>query len=267
MLVLKLIWLTIKNSPVLLAYLVHDFLIYLKFRENKLFYGWGIHLYTGKFGQGKTCQAVSDTYKLCCKYPQLTVLTNIHLQNFPDTINIIPLKNVEDILNAPKNCIVLIDEIGTLFNSRDFVGGKKSVPKSLFQHLSQCRKRKMMIFGTVQRYNLLDKQIRDISATVFACKCYPAHPFSRAMRAIRFDTDEYEIYQSNYMYNPRPLEVRFTIQKNQLRQLYDTSSLVSGLLELNYLSDEEILRNRGEAAQFNELTKKGRKALKHRHKY
>lgn len=265
---LKLIWLTIKNSPVLLAYLVYDFLTYLRYHENKLFYGWGIHLYTGKFGQGKTCQAVADTYKLCCKYPQLTVLTNIQLHHFPESTNILPLHNVEDILNAPENCIVLIDEIGTLFNSRDFVGGnKKSVPKSLFQHLSQCRKRKMMIFGTVQRYNLLDKQIRDISATVFSCRCYPAHPFSRAMRSLRFDVDEYEIYQANYMYRPRVMETRFTIQKNQFRQLYDTSSLVSGLLQLEYFSDEEILRNRGEAAQLSELTKKGRKALKNRRRY
>ena len=203
--------------------------------------------------------AVADTYKLCVKYPQLTVLTNIHLTNFPEHTNILPLTNVEDILNAPTNTIVLIDEIGTLFNSRDFVGGKNSVPKSLFQHLSQCRKRKMMIFGTVQRYNLLDKQIRDISATVFACRCYPAHPFSRAMRALRFDVDEYEIYQTNPMYNPIVMETRFTLQKNQYRQLYDTSALVQGLLKLDYLSDDEILKNRGEDVSiFGELSKKGK---------
>ncbi len=265
---LKLFILTIKNLPVLIAYLVYDFLTYLRFHENKLFYGWGIHLFTGKFGQGKTCQAVADVYKLCVKYPQLTVLTNVKLLNFPRHTNILPLCNVENILNAPKNTIVLIDEIGTLFNSRDFVGGRKSVPKSLFQHLSQCRKRKMMIFGTVQRYNLLDKQIRDISATVFACRCYPTHPFSRAMSALRFDTDDYELYQSNPMYNPRPIEARYTIQKNLYRQLYDTSELVQGLLELNYLTDEEILRNRGEdSINLSEVTRKGKRAFRNRKRY
>lgn len=258
----------IKNLPVLVAYLVYDFLTYLRFHENKLFFGWGIHLYTGKFGQGKTCQAVADVYKLCVKYPQLTVLTNINLLNFPDTTKIIHLTNVEDILNAPTNTIVLIDEIGTLFNSRDFIGGKKSVPKSLFQHLSQCRKRKMMIFGTVQRYNLLDKQIRDISATVLSCKCSPKHPFSRIMRMTRFDTDEYEMYQINPMYNPVTIENRVMIQKNHYRQLYDTSALVQGLLELDYLSDEEILRNRGEDVSiFGELSKKGKKAIRNRKRF
>lgn len=265
---IKLLVNYIKNMPVLIAYLVYDFLTYLRFHENKLFYGWGIHLYTGKFGQGKTCQAVADVYNLCVRYPQLTVLTNIRLLNFPDSTRIIHLTNVEDILNAPKNTIVLIDEIGTLFNSRDFVGGKKSVPKSLFQHLSQCRKRKMMIYGTVQRYNLLDKQIRDISATVRACKCFPRHPFSRAMQYTIFDTDEYELYQMNPMYNPVVIDRSFSIQKNHYRQLYDTSALVQGLLELDYLSDEEILRNRGEDGSiFGELSKSGKKAMRKRKRY
>lgn len=125
-----------------------------------------------------------------------------------------------------------------------------------------------MIYGTVQRYNLLDKQIRDISATVRACKCFPRHPFSRAMKAITFDTDEYEMYQLNPMYNPRPLDVHFSIQTNHFRQLYDTSALVQGLLELDYLSDEEILRNRGEDVSiFGELSKKGKKAIRNRKRF
>lgn len=132
----------IKNLPVLIAYLVYDFLTYLRFHENKLFYGWGIHLFTGKFGQGKTCQAVADVYRLCVRYPQLTVLTNIHLQNFPETTRIIHLTNVEDILNAPKNTIVLIDEIGTLFNSRDFIGGKKVFPSPFFSIFPSAVKEK-----------------------------------------------------------------------------------------------------------------------------
>ena len=91
-------------------------------------------------------------YKLCKKYPQLHVLTNLKLKNFPEHTKIIELKTADDILNAPDNTLVLIDEIGTLFNSRDFTSGKNSVPKPVFQHLCQCRKRHMMILATVQRF-------------------------------------------------------------------------------------------------------------------
>ena len=156
----------IRLFPAFIQYLFYDWLNYKWYRKDLLYYGWGIHLFTGKFGAGKTSLAVINVYKECCKYPQLTVLTNLTLKNFPKHTLIKPLKNIDDILNAPDDCIVLIDEIGTIFNSRDFMSGKKSVPKALFQLICQCRKRRMKIYGTVQKYMFLDKQIRDSSDTV-----------------------------------------------------------------------------------------------------
>lgn len=263
-----LLWKKIKALPFFFCYFVYDLLNYIVFHEYNDFTSWGIHLYTGKFGMGKTSQAVIDTYKLCEKYKQITVLTNIKLDNFPEHTKILELNTVDDILNAPVNTIVLIDEIGTLFNSRDFVGGKKSVPKSLFQHLCQCRKRKLVIFGTVQRFNLLDKQIRDITADVTACSSMPKYPFTRLMQAVTFDIDEYEMYMLNPMYNPRIMNTNVVVQKNQYRQLYDTSELVKGLLEQEYLSDSEILANRGvNDIAFTDGKKKSRKALHNRKRY
>ena len=148
--------------PLFIYYQVYDHCIYHWYNKKRLFPGWGIHLFTGKFGQGKTSLMTIKAYKLALKYPQLHILTNIQLSNFPDHTKILQLQTADDILNAPENTLVLIDEIGTLFNSRDFSTGKNSVPKPVFQHLCQCRKRHMQIFATVQRFNLLDKQIREI---------------------------------------------------------------------------------------------------------
>ena len=161
-LLIKRIW----TLPSFVVYHVFDKIMYWVYLKLLLFPGWGIHLYTGKFGQGKTSLMTIIAYRLCKKYPQLHVVTNVKLLNFPKHTKILPLKTAEDILNAPVNSIILIDEIGTLFNSRDFSTGKNSFPKPVFQHLCQCRKRHLMILATVQRFNLLDKQIRDITATV-----------------------------------------------------------------------------------------------------
>ena len=144
---IKIIFAKIRLFPSLLFYVFYDYLVYKTYKKDKLFYGWGIHLFTGKFGSGKTSLMVIKAFELCKKYPQLTVITNLKLTNFPEYTNIIPLTCVDDILEAPVDSIVLIDEIGTIFNSRDFMSGKKSVPKALFQHLAQCRHRRMMIFG------------------------------------------------------------------------------------------------------------------------
>ncbi|MCR5728868.1 MAG: AAA family ATPase [Ruminococcus sp.] len=259
---IKLLLANIRTFPAFLCYVFYDFLCYFFYRKNRLFYGWGIHLFTGRFGAGKTSLMVIKAYELCKKYPQLTVITNLKLTNFPEYTHILPLNTAYDILNAPKNSLILIDEIGTIFNSRDFSSGKRAVPKPVFQHLSQCRHRKIMILGTVQRFNLLDKQIRDISATVTECHSRLAHPFSRKLIAVCYDISEYEALVQNPMYIPRVSNVYVKIQTDHYRHLYDTMEMVSGFLGMEYISDEEILRNQGSDPIFSDGSKEGQKNYK-----
>ncbi len=262
MYLLSLLFKNIWVLPEFLFYNIFDRLCYIFFGKRKLFPGWGIHLFVGKFGQGKTSLMTIKAYELCKKYPQLHVVTNLKLSNFPVHTKILPLRTANDILNAPENSIILIDEIGTLFNSRDFSSGKNSVPKPVFQHLCQCRKRHLMILATVQRYNLLDKQIRDISATVTECSARGKHPFSRKLTGLTYDIDEYEAYVSNHMYKPHVDSTIVQIQRDRYRHLYDTSELIQGLLKMNYLSDEEILRNQGEISVFGDGSKEAQKMYK-----
>ena len=259
---IKLFLSNVRLFPSFAFYLFYDFLVYIFYRKNRLFYGWGIHLFTGKFGQGKTSLMVIKAYDLCEKYPQLTVVTNLKLTNFPEHTRILPLNTAHDILNAPKNSLVLIDEIGTIFNSRDFSSGKKAVPKPVFQHLSQCRHRHMMIMGTVQRFNLLDKQIRDISATVTECHASLPHPFSRKLTGICFDISEYEAFVQNPLYVPRVYDSYVKIQTEKYRHLYDTMEMVSGFLSMEYDPDNVILMNQGSDVLFSDGSKEGQKNYK-----
>lgn len=226
------------------TYIFYDFLISRKLKLYKNFFGWGIHLYTGRFGSGKTISMCQYAYSLCIKYPQLSILTNLNLTNFPVNTNILKLNTAQDILNAPRDCLVLIDEIGTIFNSRDFSSGKTAVPKLLFQHLCQCRKRNMMILGTVQKYNLLDKQIRDISQDVNVCVPSFKHPYTRCVKVYNYDVTEYDNYTVNHMYTPKLNSSYFIIQKNLYRDLYDTEQLIDNMLHKEYITDDEIMKNR-----------------------
>ena len=262
MIFIKIFFTKVRMFPQFLLYVFYDYLIYRVYKKDKLFYGWGIHLFTGKFGAGKTSLMVIKAYELCKKYPQLTIITNLKLTNFPEYTDIKPLTCVDDILEAPENSLVIIDEIGTIFNSRDFMSGKKSVPKALFQHLAQCRHRKMMIFGSVQRFLLLDKQIRDISATVTECHTSFKHPFSRFVTGVLYDIDEYEALVQNPLYVPRANDYSVYIQTERYRHLYDTMEMVQGMLEMRYFSDEEILRNQGSEIIFSDGSKEAQKAYK-----
>lgn len=244
MVAIKLLILRIFTIAEFFTFCFYDFLVRRKLKLYKEFFGWGIHLYTGRFGSGKTITMCQYAYSLCVRYPQLSILTNLKLDNFPTHTRILPLNHATDILNAPRDCLVLIDEIGTIFNSRDFSSGQKSVPKPLFQHLCQCRKRNMMILGTVQKYNLLDKQIRDISADVNVCVSFLSHPYTRSVKVYKYDVDEYDMFMANRMYNPRCEHKKMFIQSNLFRNLYNTEQLIDNMLKDDYISDKEILENR-----------------------
>lgn len=234
------------NSPKILSYLIYDFLIYIYLKLYKYFSGWGIHLFVGEFGSGKTIAMCKKAYDLCIRYNDITILTNLKLVNFPKHTRILPINGIEDILNAPPCTIVMLDEIQIPFNSLDFMTGKKTVPKSLLEQICQCRKRNMLIFGTLQDYTDLDKSIRDITATVTKCQSYFTHPFSRVVLTDKYKAKHYELSQRNPLYESKAIISDMFIQNGVYRSLYDTSEFVENILEKNYLSDEEIIRNRGE---------------------
>lgn len=244
--------------PHFLACVISDFVKYVINRDYKRFNGWGLHVYLGMFGQGKTCSMVYDAYQIACKYEGLTIITNLKLQNFPEHCTILPLKSARDILNAPDNTLVLIDEIGTIFNSRDFAKSKESVPKLLFQHICQCRHRHLMIFGTVQRWGFLDKQLRDITADVTVCSTWFKHPFSRMVTNKVYDAYEYDLFCNNPMRALMCLSAVSYIQTDKIRALYDTKEMVDTLLTMEYVSDDEVLKNRGEAPSVVALQEQGK---------
>ncbi len=241
------VWLKyLRRLPHLLFLLAKDFAKYLIEKRWQWFEGWGLHLYVGPFGAGKTCSMVQRAYALARQYKSLTIVTNLKLQSFPKHTKILPLTTPRDILNAPENTLVLIDEIGTIFNSRDFAASKESVPKILFQHLCQQRKRHMMILATTQRWNFLDKQLRDITDTVRVTRSHFGHPFTRICTVWKYDAVDYDRAFTNPMMPPRALAADVYVQTDACRRRYDTTELIDTLLKADYIPDDEILRNRGE---------------------
>ena len=249
MIYLQIFFARLKKFPVFLWWLLKDFFGYVKRKGWKEFNEWGLHIYLGKFGAGKTCTMVHDAYRLCKKYQGLTIVTNLKLMNFPEDTTILPLNSIQDILNAPNNTIVLVDEIGTIFNSRDFANGKTKdgeggLPKILFQHICQCRHRNIMIFGTVQRWGFLDKQLREITADVTVCEGWWFHPFVRMITNYIYDPEHYNMFYQSPIRPLVPIGYNVWIQSDFYRGLYDTTEMVDTLLTMEYISDEDIERNR-----------------------
>lgn len=221
-----------------------DFVKWCKTHGWNNFNYWGLHLFIGRFGGGKTISAVRRAFNICKAHKGVTVLTNLTLFGFPDDTNIIKLVNSQQLLTLPDKSIVLIDEIGSIFNSRDFSQSKKSVPKPVYQLILQCRHRRIMLLGTVQRWNLLDKQLRDITDSVTVCHSYFGDPFARYTTCSEYDAQEYDKWFNNPLLPLRRVSYYSYVQTDSLRTKYDTIEMVEGMLDMEYISDEEILVNR-----------------------
>lgn len=63
----------LRKLPALIFWLVKDVYRYFKNHEGKHFHQWGLHIYLGKFGAGKTCSMVRDAYFICKRYPDVTI--------------------------------------------------------------------------------------------------------------------------------------------------------------------------------------------------
>lgn len=262
---LRIIFCALRCAPLFWFYVSRDLVHFIRDKGWHNFNYWGLHLFMGRFGGGKTISAVRRCYNICKTHKGVTVLTNLTLTNFPEDTNIIPLKNSDQIRQLPDKSIVLIDEIGTIFNSRDFASNKKSVPKPVYQVILQCRHRRIMLLGTVQRWNLLDKQLRDIADTVTECHSYLPDPFSRYTTCTEYDAQQYDKWFSNPLLPIKHTDYYSYVQTDELRSKYDTIEMVEGMLDAEYISDSEILANRSGAefdpAELSE-TKKGKKAIK-----
>lgn len=247
--IVKLIFKRLKCLPLFLFLVTVDLIRWLINRGWTIFEGWGIHIYIGAFGQGKTCSMVRDAYNICCTYRNMNVITNLNLIGFPEDTKISKLKSALDIINAPDNTIVVLDELGTIWNSRDFADGKTKdgkgggLSKSTFQNIAQCRHRHVMILGTAQHWKFMDILLRRITDEVIICSSAFAHPFSRMITNRVFDAKEYELFADNPMLPLLPVDVDCFVQTDKLRGLYDTREMVDTLLTMEYIPDTEIIAN------------------------
>jgi hypothetical protein len=83
-----------------------------------------------------------------------------------------------------------------------------------------------------------------------------------------FDIDEFETAQANKLYVPRPYNVYTYIQRDENRSLYDTTEMVNGMLQKEYLSDSEIITNRGEVqSTYTPLDKTAKRSYYRRNRY
>lgn len=208
---------------------------YIKYKKWKIFSGYGIRIWIGLFGKGKTLSLVETALYYAKKYPYLRIYSNIELKNFPYPERIYRLDNLYQIIDAPGNSIFIIDEISTLFQARQY----KDFPMPLLSQMMQVRKRKKMILATAQIFEQVDKLIRDVTYTVTDCNlCY-----GRWQKNATYLAWEWE--HRSPLIKPPVMEHECFLATDQLFNSYDTDELIDNLKKMQFLSSEQILERQG----------------------
>lgn len=219
-----------------MVYLGLDAFTYIKEKKWNQWNGFGLNIYVGMFGKGKTLSATRYVLRKAKRY-KLNVISNIKLNGYPYT----PLTNWQQIVDAPGNTIILVDEMSTVFNARSW----KDFNINLLFQLLQCRKNKKEIVGTAQRFAHVDKLLRDITYEVIDCR-----KVWRWQHTVHYDAWDYENCQNKDMLK-RTFH-KWVFINNKAYKSYDTSEIIDNAKRTDFMSNDEILAARGDI-QFNEL--------------
>lgn len=257
-----------------ISYLVKDGVNYFrhkKYNECNEFGKIRMNVASGSqvFGCGKTLSLVNYAVRIYKKYNGLQVWSNKYGRFVTQHIHIISNVNLYDVPFIPWESekqftelekygfpeqditIFLLDEIGTIFNSRNF---KDNISPEFLTKLLQSRKNKMCLYSTTQRFLFTDKILRESCSVVTTC--------SKFWRFITLS--DYNAYDLENTTNPallKPIRSYIWLATDDDYNSYDTEQLIERLKKQNeqgdFLSTEEILNTRGSSvAGMDNISKK-----------
>lgn len=209
--------------------------IYRFFTQPRKVHLYGIWLYCGLYGQGKTMALTEYLTRMREKYgDKIYISTNYGFKGED-----FPLNSWKDLLTEYDRPVIFgYDEIQNEFNSRDY----RNFPYELVKLLTQNRKgHGKQIVGTAQRYGRVDKTIRELCTHVVECK---KGWFGRVTKLKKYDVEDYEMFinEIDIMKKRKiPCQRYRFIQTDELRNAYDSFKMLDTARTKEYVSASEKL--------------------------
>ena len=238
----------------------------------KDFYWWCVHkgfnncpvgaldIYCGYFGSGKTLSLVHKVISLYNRYndkivwcdcrkkfvtQKVKILSNVdlsvpfeHLDSLAQVVNAAKInRSIDDANDTLTVTIVAMDELSVQMNSRSF---KDNFNAYFLNTLLTCRHSYISIYGSAQRFQHVDKLMRDVTHTVIQCR-----------KIWRFQLwssyDAWEMENATNAEMIRPLRRGLWFVHDEDYSAYDTLAIVDNLKKKfedgDILSYAEIINN------------------------
>lgn len=257
-----------------------DIYKYVKYKKQNIcpFYGQ-IYMFVASgskaFGSGKTLSMVewlrfvydkynnklvwSETEKKFVRQ-NVIIISNVKLNDIPyiPFVGRDQFVNIDKLDHKPEDVIIYaIDEAGAEFNSRNY---KDNLPTDFLVRLLQVRHNKCAFAMTAQRFNFVDKLLRNVTGIVTTCE--------KKWRIVRLR--EYDAFSLETAVNSdliQPLTTRFYFATDRLYNSYDTlynvEKLKAQLEDGDLLDTAEILeRVKGDGLEPIQAGRRLKKAYK-----
>lgn len=203
---------------------------------------YGVHIFCGRVGCGKTISMLRRARQLKKKFPKLKILANFTTDIADGFINswqdIINAENVDE-NGVNQGVLFLFDEIHLTFDSQNW----RNAPDNLLEYISLQRHLHKCIFGASQVWSRVNKVIKEQTDFVIECKSYMG---ARLIKNCCYTNEDYQINgtQKDSGNRKRPTVYRecFTAT-DELRSHYNTDEIISGL-SVSAMSDTEKLERR-----------------------
>lgn len=238
-----------------------DFYKYIRYKKYNNCPEFGkIRLNSAKtsqvFGCGKTLSLVRTAIHIYKKYndkpvwdPDLKkfvtqhihIISNVRLYGVPyiQWIGEDQFINIDKLgFEKQDVTIFLLDEVGTIFNSRKF---RDNISMEFLTRLLQSRKNKMALYMTSQRFQFTDKILRESCATVTTCR--------KIWRLIeQCDYDAFEAENAVNVNLIKPIKTTVWLATDKDYEAYDSYQLIEALVKTDpkgFLDTPEILETYG----------------------
>lgn len=205
--------------------------LYHILKYGRPFSEFGVTMFCGRQGAGKTVAMVEYLERMRERYPEVKIITNfgyIHETK--------PMQSWEDFFNernGEKGVIFAIDEIQNEYNSTSW----KTFPEGLLSEITQQRKQKVKIVATSQVFTRVVKQLREQCFEVVECRTLGGRwTFTKS-----FDAEEYNAVIDDPE-KKRKLRRQWRknfIQNKRLRELYDSYAKIERLKKTEFIPRHE----------------------------
>lgn len=185
---------------------------------------FGVKVFCGRQGAGKTIGMVEYARVLKQKYPKLLICSNFEC-DIAD-IRIHSLYDLYTIKNGTDGVLFLLDEMQNEFSNKF----SKDFPEEALSLITQQRKQRICILCTSQVFSRLAKPLREQCYEVVQCKTN----FKRLTRLRCYDALDYNtaIDKNDFLEALSKLKTKWKytfVQSDDLRNMYDTYSVVERL--------------------------------------